>query len=536
MNAPFRFTQTFTVLLGTMAFSLQAATITVNSAGDNAADDGVCTLREAITSANTDSASGAMVGECAAGSGSDDIGFSVAGKITPGSGGLPTITTAMHIDGYTAPGAIRNTNLLELGTNAVLKIEVDGVNAGSFPGLSLSGPTASGTIIEGLAISNSGPPLCCAQDGIKLSGVNGLETTLRGNFLGTDVTGNVPNPRGGQLIYLEGANANVVIGKAAGGDPQELASVNLISGNNLDGITVSNASNVQIRGNLIGSNAAGSALLGNHGSGIYLDEINGGFVFDNVISGNSKSGITLRGASSSVQIASNIIGLNAAGTGPLPNNFGGILVTENPFGFPGNDITNVDIINNLVSYNTCTGDCAGITVGARHPDNIVKGIRLTQNRVFANTGLEIDLGETDPGVNHILILGVTANDDLDPDTGGNTLQNFPVLTSAVGDGTNVAIDFTLNSEASKSFTLEFFHTATCDSSGHGGAEKYLGSRGLATKSDGVVAGSVVLSLTDVTGFITATATNFDNGTSEFSACAAIVERVIFKNGFEAVVP
>ena len=44
-----------------------ARTITVNSTADTAADDGVCTLREAIAAANTNAASGAMTGECAAG-------------------------------------------------------------------------------------------------------------------------------------------------------------------------------------------------------------------------------------------------------------------------------------------------------------------------------------------------------------------------------------------------------------------------------------------------------------------------------------
>ncbi len=53
--------------------SLQAQ-ITVNSASDVVdANDGLCTLREAIFSANTDVASGLTVGECAAGSAADTI-------------------------------------------------------------------------------------------------------------------------------------------------------------------------------------------------------------------------------------------------------------------------------------------------------------------------------------------------------------------------------------------------------------------------------------------------------------------------------
>ena len=51
----------------------QAATITVNTTSDVVANDGQCSLREAITAANTNTASGAAGGECAAGSGADTI-------------------------------------------------------------------------------------------------------------------------------------------------------------------------------------------------------------------------------------------------------------------------------------------------------------------------------------------------------------------------------------------------------------------------------------------------------------------------------
>lgn len=58
-----------------------ASTITVNSLDDTTANDGQCTLREAITSANNNTASGAAAGECAAGSGSDVIDIGVTGAM-----------------------------------------------------------------------------------------------------------------------------------------------------------------------------------------------------------------------------------------------------------------------------------------------------------------------------------------------------------------------------------------------------------------------------------------------------------------------
>src|SRR3990172_6675144 len=53
---------TLLLLLLAQAQHAHAETITVNSAADVVADDGVCTLREAITAANTDAASGATPG------------------------------------------------------------------------------------------------------------------------------------------------------------------------------------------------------------------------------------------------------------------------------------------------------------------------------------------------------------------------------------------------------------------------------------------------------------------------------------------
>jgi CSLREA domain-containing protein len=54
---------------------VQAAGITVNSNADISADDGFCTLREAIDNANSDSQLYSTSGECAAGSGADTITF-----------------------------------------------------------------------------------------------------------------------------------------------------------------------------------------------------------------------------------------------------------------------------------------------------------------------------------------------------------------------------------------------------------------------------------------------------------------------------
>jgi CSLREA domain-containing protein len=75
------------------------AVITVNSTADVAADDGQCTLREAIVAANTDTASGGAVGECAAGLGDDTINLTgITGTINL-TGPLSAIASNMAING-----------------------------------------------------------------------------------------------------------------------------------------------------------------------------------------------------------------------------------------------------------------------------------------------------------------------------------------------------------------------------------------------------------------------------------------------------
>ncbi|MFN8631296.1 MAG: CSLREA domain-containing protein [Chloroflexota bacterium] len=85
-----------------------SSAIVVNTTLDVAvANDGRCSLREAITSANTNAVSGAVLGECPPGTtGVDPITFTaLAGPIVLGSS-LPAITSDLIIDGSTAGAPI----------------------------------------------------------------------------------------------------------------------------------------------------------------------------------------------------------------------------------------------------------------------------------------------------------------------------------------------------------------------------------------------------------------------------------------------
>ncbi|MDQ3943051.1 MAG: CSLREA domain-containing protein, partial [Actinomycetota bacterium] len=131
-----------------------AVTITVNSVADTVADNGECTLREAIGAANNNTSSGATPGECAAGLGTDTINFNIGGaagvKTIAPSSALPPIIEAVTINGYSQPGA--SANNLAQGNDAVLLIELKGTGAGAgAAGLNIQ---ASNSGVEGLVVNN----------------------------------------------------------------------------------------------------------------------------------------------------------------------------------------------------------------------------------------------------------------------------------------------------------------------------------------------------------------------------------------------
>jgi hypothetical protein len=120
--------------------------------------------------------------------------------------------------------------------------------------------------------------------------------------------------------------------------------------------------------------------------------------------------------------------------------------------------------------------------------------------------------------------GVTANDNGDADTGANNLQNFPVLTSAVTQGSSTVVTGTLNSLASRTFRLEFFSMAVGNPSGFGEGGTFLGSVNATTDASGNASFTFIASTTVPGGqFISATATNLStNDTSEFAQNVKIV--------------
>jgi CSLREA domain-containing protein len=461
------------------------ATITVNSIADVAANDGQCTLREAIIAANTNTASGALPGECAAGvSGLDTIGFSIPGAgvhtIAPTSA-LPAVTEVLTIDGYTQPGASANTNAFPGPLNTVLLIELNGASSN---GLVV---TAAGTTIRGLVINR-------VTDGISITTNN---VTVAGNFIGTNPAGTAAQINAGRAVDIGSGNNNVVGGPAA-------ADRNLLSGNNQGGVFVGigvNDGNL-IQGNFIGPDVTGTVSLGSSTSigGVTVrgSSSTNTRIIGNLISGNAEGGIEDESTGGVIQ--GNLIGTQRDGTSPLPNgNFGGVLLSNGAGGSvtvggsgPGQP--------NVIAFN---GGFGVIFRGGT-------GNQLFQNSIYGNANL---------GISFDIKAAPEPNDNCDADSGPNNRQNYPVITSAVIAAGNVTISGTLNSTASTDFHLEFFSNVACDPTGNGQGQTFLGSASVTTPvgNCNVSFGPLVFPVSPGQTVFTATANDFQN-TSEFSAC------------------
>jgi hypothetical protein len=225
----------------------------------------------------------------------------------------------------------------------------------------------------------------------------------------------------------------------------------------------------------------------------------------NVISGNGSAGIQITGAQETV-VQGNFIGTDVTGTMDLGNDDYGVSITEFNVSINATDNTiggTTPGASNVISNNS-----AGVLIlSSSSTGNLVQG-----NSIFANTGLGIDL---DP-------FGLTANDAGDGDTGANNLQNFPVLASAISSSGSISIAGDLNSTATTDFSLEFYASTACDASGNGEGQTFLGSTMVTTDGSGDTGFAVIFSATVAVGqFITATATDPNNNTSEFSQCMTV---------------
>ncbi len=158
----------------------------------------------------------------------------------------------------------------------------------------------------------------------------------------------------------------------------------VINGFNRNGIALfeSAATNNHIEGNFIGTNATGTAAVGN-GTGIYFQRANGNQIGGtapaerNVISGNINYGILIENGGGATGVGNviqgNYVGTNAAGASAIPNVAGGgIVINSGQNNIIGGTTPGA---RNLVSGNTSPG-IPGIRILSGFPaasGNVIQG-------------------------------------------------------------------------------------------------------------------------------------------------------------------
>lgn len=331
--------------------------------------------------------------------------------------------------------------------------------------------------------------------------VRGAGSKVQGNYIGTDITGALALGNFGSGVV---AGDNVLIGGTVP-EARNIISANSGAGNVALGQNNSGSA-ATVQGNYIGTDVTGTRALGGSVAGIHIITSNhliGGLVttMRNVISGNSvgiQMGAGFSGGTVGNVIQGNFIGLNAAGTDPLPNTNQGIAI----FDAANNTIGGTQSgAGNRIAFNGGPG--VTITTGT--------GNSIRRNSIFSNNGLGIDLG----------VNGVTANDIDDGDTGANHLQNFPVITGTMSTSSSMTIQGSLKSIPNTTFQIDFYSNSAVDPSGNGEGAQFINSTPVTTNGNGDATINATFPVGLAAGrVVTATASDPNGNTSEFSAANA----------------
>jgi parallel beta-helix repeat protein len=582
--------------------------VTLDGRGAGAAANGLVLL------ADTNAVRGLTVtGFAGSGVVADAFGTAVQGNFLVGNGldGATVVGNHCGVGGNLLSGNGRSGLVLlgadectvsgnRIGTNAA----GDAALPNAFDGITAVGISASpATPTAANLISGNG------RSGVVL--ISSSEDTLSGNTIGTNAAGTAAIPNGTDGVTVLGAVAGsdgpaLIVGGDGPGQG------NLISGNGRSGVYVGGGgSGTFVLNCRIGTNADGTAALGNTLEGITIDHA-GGSVDGNLISGNGRVGVLVGGPGGGVTIVGNNVGTNAAGTAALGNALGGLFVYVGATAFidfrdlntgatapnvvsgnGGNGITlmtgtstipGAAVLGCRIGTNAAgtaalpnAGDGIALLDGA--VDNFVGGSGPAANLISGNAGNGVRLAGADTtenlielnqiglasdgsplgnaghgvlvtgGAHDTMIGGRSEEHNLPPDGSANVIafnggdgvrvesgtgdavlgnsihdngglgidllgganhgQSAPVITGfAAGANGGTDVSFTLDSVPSTAFRVEFFANAAADPSGSGEGQTFLGFTTATTDAGGHVAATANVAGTVAAGqTVTATATN-----------------------------
>ncbi len=439
-------------------------------------------------------------------------------------------------------------------------VQVAGCFIGTDPTGEIAAPNGAGVVLENSSNTIGGPNVA---DRNVLSGSEGLGVQS-GTNAGVYVPDQASNPLGiapsgnvieNNIIGLDATGTKAIENHASGvvdsgsGDiyGSTVAGLgNVISGNYDSGLNTSG--NVTIEGNFIGTDVTGNVAIGNGlgGAGIFSAESASATsismtISNNVISGNYNA-ITLfqtAGSQSSYTIADNLIGTDASGT---------VAIGNKGFGLDLTSVENATVLNNVISANltgvrtqtnTPSGELQhdvfqGNLIGTDKTGQVAMG--NTDDGIDIESGTGITIGGTGAGQGNVIAnsgeygiylpagqqVQFTRNSIFDNAKGGffrgEGVDGFlipPTLTFAPGTGNTGTLSGTITEAKNTSYDIEIFSNPTAESEE---GETFV--QELTVTTDGT--GQGTFSVSEPTGFYTATTTDPSGDTSDFSAVAATV--------------
>ena len=345
--------------------------------------------------------------------------------------------------------------------------------------------TSSGNVIGGLNSASANTVANNRLNGILLSGAGAFGNVIEGNVIGLNPDGGSAFGNAFDGIHLDNAPNNIIGGTASGAG-------NTVSSNNNGVVLVGNgATGNLIQGNLIGTGVDGKTDLGNAVDGVILlnapNNTVGGSVSGagNVVSGNNR-GVHVSGSGARDDtIQANFIGTDRTG----------LVLTLH------NEIDGV-LIDGTASFNLVGGTAAGT------------GNVITTN---VGSGVRVDSGSSNAVRGNSIFANHVRGIDLNALNSANGNPAVPNIATVLPNGSTTHVEGSLDAAPLTTYALDFFASVAKDPSGFGQGQVYLASFSVTTDAAGHADYAHNLPVPVPAGqFVTATATDPNNNTSQFS--------------------
>ena len=462
-------------LLGGLAGAAWATTIAVTTTNDVVANDGLCSLREAITAVNTGAASGNLSGECAAGNGDNDTiilsaGIYLLSLMGPDEDNNATGDFDIRADVTIEGAGMTTTTIYALGIGApdrVFDLPVTGVNV----------------TFQDLTIENGHAP-----DGTASGGMFGFPTS------GEDGGG----------IRVSSANVTLVSVTLTQNQAGAAATGGMVPGNGGHGGGIAtNGGTLTISQSVFSQNVGGGS--GGGGGGIYA--ANAIVTVDQSTMDNNNGSDTAFGGGISISFGSTIAMTNSS-------------VTRNSSGFGGG----ISLFGNFQIANSTIANNSQVTAGAGVLIDRTDG-QINFTTISGNTGEGINFRDND-GTN----IANVKNTIVSGNSGSDCIDNSSISgTGLMSQGHNLA-----GSGCPSNGTGDIMTTAPMldPLANNGGPTETMAMQTGSPAIDAADLCDANLPTTDQRGFARVFGPAPDIGAYEYGAAPS---DVIFRNGFEVSV-